>query len=152
MTQTYDEFLEEGACAAPTPARGDALEDGQVARHAAARGAPRVVGHCPMGCGPTLVLGHDGYVICIDDWCHNPNAAGDILAESETGHIVDLGEAGYAVKHPLRERLDGDLFACPLVEYLDALDASPHPPGRYRVVHTDHGDWTWQTIDTESSS
>lgn len=93
----------------------------------------QVQGWCPMGCGKTLFLGSGGYVTCNWVKCPNPSAAADILDTSETEHVVQLNEYDFDLQHPLRERLNGDLFACELHDYLRKLDGPPRKPGRYQV-------------------
>lgn len=94
----------------------------------------KVAGECPMGCGPTLFLGSGGYVTCSLDICPRPDAAVDILADGDPHHVVVLGEAGFTVRHPLRERLDDALLTCSLHEWLVALPGPPRQRGRYRVL------------------
>lgn len=89
-----------------------------------------VAGHCPMGCGETLYLGEGGSVVCASN-CPRPNAVTEILADPETGHVVEVTEDGWRGLHPLRERLDGELLSCDLSQAM--LDGLPPPPGRYRV-------------------
>lgn len=110
---------------------------------------PRVAGRCPMGCGETLFLavyGHErGEVTCYWHECPNPSAADSILAESETEHVVRIGETGFSITHPLRERIDGALHECRLHEWLHDLDGPPAKPGMYRVVAQGDG---WQFLQT----
>src|SRR5690242_8844210 len=74
----------------------------------------RVQGHCPMGCGETLFLGEGGHVTCSYINCPRPTAVDELLADSETEHIVVIGEETFSIQHPLRERLDGELHDCAL--------------------------------------
>lgn len=105
---------------------------------------PYVAGHCPMGCGQTLCL-HEGAVRCVDPNCSNPHVVSVILADPETDHIVVVDDRRQiTVQHPLRERIENDLFECGLLKRLLACGA-PHP-GRYRA-RTDTGPSTipgWQ--------
>lgn len=90
-----------------------------------------------MGCGETLAYvprsEGPGYVTCVAPSCPNHHAAHKILADSETEHIVQLDDDGVSVQHPLRERLDGDLFVCGLFTWLGRQPVAPYPLGRYRV-------------------
>jgi hypothetical protein len=105
----------------------------------------RVQGNCPMGCGERLFLGDGGHVTCSGLECPNPVAVDQVLAEAETEHIVEFTEVGFSVQHPLRERLDGDLFHCPLHSYIKALSGPPARPGRYRaVLHGDGEQKAWR--------
>lgn len=104
----------------------------------------RVDGYCPMGCGRTLFLSDPspsydpkitlrGGVTCSFAGCPRPTAVDELLADSETEHIAIFDEHGVGVQHPLRERLDGALFACLLFEWLRRLDGPPYGLGRFRV-------------------
>jgi hypothetical protein len=63
-----------------------------------------------------------------------------ILSDSETDHIVVLGEEEFTVRHPLSERVAGDLFKCYFHPWLSSQDGPPHPLGKYRVADVD-GEW-----------
>src|SRR5689334_22977084 len=97
----------------------------------------RVRGFCPMGCGETLFVAEGGYITCSFVACTNPTAVADILEDRETQHVVELHDASWSVKHPLRERLDDAIVECELGEYLAALDGPPRAPGRYHAVLVD---------------
>jgi hypothetical protein len=57
-----------------------------------------------------------------------------ILADPETEHLVELGERTFSLQHPLRERLDGLLFACEVHDVIRSLDGPPSERGLYRTV------------------
>ncbi len=106
-----------------------------------------VQGRCPMGCGNTLFLGSGGYVTCSWHKCPNPGAAADILLDhSHHEHIVVLEAGDYRVQHPLRERLNGELFDCPLDAFLHSLAGPPRVPGRYRVYGSE-APFSWAAAD-----
>lgn len=105
-----------------------------------------IAGYCPMGCGETLFVGKGGYLTCSALKCPRPDAVSDLLADNETGHIVELKEHTFTVRHPLKERLDDALLQCTLSDYLRDLDGPPVPPGRYRARPTIDG-WSWQAIN-----
>ncbi len=66
------------------------------------------------------------------------------IINQETDHIVYLSEDGISIKHPLRERLNGDdLAKCDLHQYI-AYRALPYEDGTYRVI--------WDGIDQDSAS
>lgn len=112
----------------------------------------RINGHCPMGCGETLFVGKDGYLTCSKLKCPRPTAADELLADRETEHVVEFGETGFTVRHPLRERLDDELMRCQLHEHIAALTGPPVKPGRYRArVRADVG-WTWEPIPAPSQA
>lgn len=96
-------------------------------------GWPVVAGFCPMGCGATLRLHPGGAVVCVAPGCPRPAAAGEILADPEAEHRVALGEHGYDVLHPLRERLDATLLGCPLAAWLGGQAPAELPRGRFRA-------------------
>jgi hypothetical protein len=109
-----------------------------------------VQGHCPMGCGETLMLGSGGYVTCGFLPCPRPTAVSDILHDQETQHIVELEPKTFTIRHPLKERLDDALMDCALHDYLTVLDGPPAAPGRYRVTfNPDFGPptWLWEHLD-----
>lgn len=91
-----------------------------------------VRGYCPMGCGETLIL--DGARIkCSDFACSNPEAVHLILDNSETEHVVRIDEDDFSVKHPLRERIEDDLFECTVFRKIALMDHPYQEPGIYRV-------------------
>lgn len=97
----------------------------------------KVNGHCPMGCGETLFLGEGGYVTCSYVDCPKPDAVATILEDNETEHIARFDGEGFSLMHPLRERLDGELFNCGVHLGLRAFAEMPVPePGIYRVEPT----------------
>jgi hypothetical protein len=97
-----------------------------------------VKGNCPMGCGSTLVC--EGVVLgqikCTNAECPNPDAVTQLL-ETETNHFLNLSEAGFDVRHPIREAIGTD--ECPLLAAMFALKAAPIGPGLYRVAAHDAG-------------
>lgn len=94
----------------------------------------KVQGNCPMGCGETLFLGEEGHITCSWIKCPDPGAVDTILSTKETEHIVVITDTGFSVKHPLRERVEDDLFSCTLWSDLSGLSGPPAKPGRYRVT------------------
>lgn len=104
-----------------------------------------VTGYCPMGCGRTLNLRErDDRIICVWPECPRPDAVHEILAVEEIDHIVVLAVEDFSMEHPLRERLDGVLFDCPLNKWLSELDGPPYSPGRYRVSWDDAEGWCFE--------
>lgn len=105
-----------------------------------------VRGHCPMGCGQTLFLGEGGHITCSWVMCPEPSAVDLLLADKETEHVVKLGEYGYDLQHPLRERLNGDLLDCTVGEWIGAQAPADLPsPGRYRAREP-VGDTVWERL------
>lgn len=107
---------------------------------------PRTVqGYCPMGHGQALTLDGDGRIKCSDSGCERPYAASEILADRETDHLVWFDAEGWwSARHPLRERLGGQMETCPLAVYLSSLSGDPMPAGTYRAILVG-GSWTWGT-------
>lgn len=93
-----------------------------------------VAGYCPMGCGRTLFVASGGHITCRFAACPNPTAVDDLLDERETEHIVHIDNNTWRMQHPLRERLDGNLFECAAHVYFSELDGPPRKPGRYRMA------------------
>jgi len=91
-----------------------------------------VRGYCPMGCGESLIL-EGARIKCNDFACSNPEAVHLILDNRETEHIVVIGAHDFTIKHPLRERIEDNLFECPINQALLALPGPPEEPGTYRV-------------------
>lgn len=111
---------------------------------------------CPM-CGGELevqpVFDDDtscdhGELSCLSVACKRPRAASELLTDPEIEHIVVFDEQGFTIQHPLRERMDGDLFnlfTCGLHAHLRALDGPPDPIGRYRAAES-YGRWTLEHL------
>jgi hypothetical protein len=98
-----------------------------------------VVGYCPMGCGPHLHVMSGGMIMCLAPGCPDPGAVTQIISDPETCDIVEFTEDDFRVLHPLRERIGGSLFDCPVNR---ACRDMPEPPrdgtgkialGRYRA-------------------
>jgi hypothetical protein len=82
-----------------------------------------------------------GELRCLQVNCARPLAAGEVLADRETEHVVVFDEHGFSIQHPLRERIDGALFSCGLHAHLRTLDGPPDPIGRYRAKQALGGRW-----------
>jgi len=109
-----------------------------------------IVGYCPMGCGRTLFRALGGHITCSLIGCPDPAAVDKLLDDPETEHVVEFRESDFTVRHPLRERIDGDLFDCQLHADIVALSGPPVRPGRYRACSSAFG-WTWQPLNGEDS-
>lgn len=98
--------------------------------------------YCPMGCGQTLHRMPGGMISCLAQKCPDKGAAQKILGDRETEHVVELGEDGFTIKHPLHERLDDVLMTCELHQHIAGLDEDEREylarpsPGRYRATWT----------------
>lgn len=114
-------------------------------------GPKHVNGHCPMGCGQTLVL-LAGNPVCDAPQCPQPLAVSDLLCDPHIGdHIVTLFPETFGVIHPLRERLSRQLELCPLDREIRACTGPPQPVGRYRVTDTPNGR-VWTNADNGAAS
>jgi hypothetical protein len=98
-----------------------------------------VVGYCPMGCGPHLHVMSGGMIMCLAKGCPDPGAVTGILSDPETSDIVQVNEDGFSILYPLRERLGGGLFDCPVNKALAAMAEPPALPGRYRATMEEDG-------------
>lgn len=87
-----------------------------------------------MGCGRTLFRGKKGWITCSHLDCPDPAAVSKILADAETEHIVEIRSDGFSIQHPLRERINGRLYDCPLHEELVTQGGPSKKPGRYRAI------------------
>lgn len=81
-----------------------------------------VVGYCPMGCGETLFLAAGGHVTCSMIGCPNPTAVDDLLGDPMTNHVMTVTKEGFTLRHPLRERVGGQLENC---ETFDRIQRTP---------------------------
>jgi Family of unknown function (DUF6085) len=91
--------------------------------------------YCPMGCGNTLHVMASGMIRCLLKKCPDPMAAEKILSQPEPHlDVVQIDADGFSILHPLRERVNGALFDCPVNRALLAMGEPPAPPGRYRAT------------------
>lgn len=110
-------------------------------------GSVTVAGFCPMGCGKTLHIRWRGIVECRAKDCPRPDAVTVILADPETEHLVVVGEFGYTIQHPLRERVHGALFECSVhADVSDTVDMYVGKPGKYRVTWTEDRELKWEFL------
>ena len=108
-----------------------------------------VYGSCPMGCGQTLQVDGLGSVTCYSANCPRPDAVQVLLADVETEHLVLVGSPlfSYTIQHPLKERLEGQLFQCPVAaEVSDTVHQRMEEPGVYRVSRGDDRQLYWELI------
>ena len=105
-----------------------------------------IEGYCPMGCGRTLFVADRGNLTCSYGRCPRRDAVVELLADSETEHVVQFDADGFTVRHPLRERLDDALMECRLHAHIAGLNGPPVRPGRYRAHDNGQGRWTWEPL------
>ncbi len=94
---------------------------------------------CPMCRERKLHLMPTGLIRCLNRACPRPSAAQEILDGDVGADIVQIDVFSFSMIHPLRERLDGGLFGCPVARHLEALNSPPAAPGRYRAKIGDDG-------------
>lgn len=105
----------------------------------------KVNGCCPS-CGErSLVVFFDHQISCVNTECYEPLALSKIIAFDQTAHIVILTTRNFQIQHPLYERIDEELFNCPLVNYLTSCAVPPEAPGKYEVRYYS-GVWQWRKI------
>jgi hypothetical protein len=92
----------------------------------------KIHGHCPMGCGETL-MAEDGLVLCAKTTCPDRLRVTQILDCAETEHVVEFAETSFTVQHPLHERA-GQLFGCRFHAQLSELGDTGRR-GRFRVSY-----------------
>lgn len=106
----------------------------QDARELLAEVLDLIPDECPE-CGGRI----KGYVAnairkCGNDWHFTPDPGVDL--DDDDGHVVELGETGWAIQHPLACR--PNLLDCPthraVDTFMDARVGPPVDPGRYVVV------------------
>lgn len=88
-------------------------------------------------------------IVCVNaPACPRPSAVNELLAIATPDHEVELKANGFAMKHPLIERVDDALFNCPLFTHLDAImkgESEDYTPGlgRYWVRQVGE-DWVFR--------
>lgn len=106
---------------------------------------PRTVsGYCPMGCGQTLALSNEGFVVCVGADCPHATAPTVILSEAEPEHLVMFGRDSCTVRHPLRERIADQMMVCQLLTFCGE-SGPPGPPGMYRATRAGDG-WSFEAV------
>lgn len=121
-----------------------------------------VPGYCPACGTASLYASSNTGLVCLNPACTQPDAAAQILQDSEIHHIVRFQEYDFNVQHPLRERIGGSLLDCSIhdvvIDHLDnhpsddykgttwritAIPAIPSPNGGY---HPQEADWEWEKL------
>lgn len=73
----------------------------------------RTVLFCPMGCGQTIDVTSNGFVLCVQPQCPDTHAIAKIFAEDSLKHHVRISPDGHwGAVHPLHERINGNLLDC----------------------------------------
>lgn len=110
----------------------------------------KIAGYCPMGCGQTLEHAAGGLILCGEgSSCPDPVATTRLLEDSETEHVVTFDEDSFTLRHPLRERIDGQLEQCRWHSFLAAYDRPPVEIGQYRMTSASDSTVEWGTVHWE---
>lgn len=102
-------------------------------------GSIQMKGFCP-NCGQRTLVAKWGMVgeaelACTNLGCDDLAAASKIIGECETEHIVMCFEETYTIKHPLRERINDELYDCTIAAaFRDEWGPPREGPGLYRVT------------------
>lgn len=95
--------------------------------------------YCPACGTQKLHLMQADVIHCLAPGCPDPDAAHKILSDPETRDIVEFTDEDFRILHPLRERIGGSLFDCPVNRACQEMDGPPRDaagkitPGRYRA-------------------
>jgi hypothetical protein len=90
--------------------------------------------YCPACGAQKLHLMQSDVIHCLAPGCPNPDAAQKILSDPETRDVVEFTGDDFRILHPLRERIGGSLFDCPVHQALQHMAGPPESaPGRYRA-------------------
>ncbi|AON96942.1 hypothetical protein BI081_gp165 [Mycobacterium phage Tonenili] len=100
-----------------------------------------VDGYCPA-CGRkslgvrTSAIREGSELRCFYPDCPDPEVVAKLLSDPEIHHVLEVKEGGrWTLQHPLRERIEGGLFDCPLAAVITRQFACfnhSFEPGRYR--------------------
>lgn len=88
--------------------------------------------YCPACGQQKLHLMQADVIYCLALGCPDPDAAQKVLSDPETRDVVEFTDEDFRILHPLRERIGGVLFDCPVHRACQAVDGPP-APGRYRA-------------------
>lgn len=115
-----------------------------------------VHGACCPACGKQkLHLLQTGVIFCLAPGCPEPDAAQKVLSDPETRDIVEFTGDDFRILHPLRERIGGSLFDCPVNRACQEMGEPPRDsagrlaPGRYRAWMDKDGILTLDMIPPE---
>lgn len=101
-----------------------------------------VIGYCPV-CGQDGLAYGGGIIWCNAPGCPQNDAISRLIQDQEAHHIVRFTDKGFDILHPLRERINGDLFRCDIHDEVSALDGPPVEAGRYRLRD---GEWEFLSL------
>lgn len=119
----------------------------------------KIKGYCPACVEQTLEvdvtynLEGTGRIVCTNEDCPRAGTLQELLDnEMEHLHVMQLSADGYAMQHPLGERLDGGLFECPLQRHMNTLKEPPKEPGMYTVRPGILDSWVFVPLPTKSQT
>lgn len=104
----------------------------------------KVKGFCPVCAHPDPEVGTDGFLHCTSPECPSPDLIANVLLDNEIHHIVRFYEGFFNVKHPMRERLTGDLLNCAVHDrVVEAVENGFNARGtwRFKEPTPDNDDW-----------
>jgi Family of unknown function (DUF6085) len=109
--------------------------------------------YCPACGQQSLHLTHTGVIRCFTSLCPAPDAAQQVLSDRETRDIVEFTDGDFRMLHPLRERIGGSLFGCPVNEALMRTDGPPqdYEGKRYRAHLDEDGKLVLEPLTPEGS-
>ena len=113
--------------------------------------------YCPA-CGKAMLVLRGRKLVCEHQGCPRPDAAAKVLSDPEIHHIVKFDGYGnyFAAKHPLRERIDGELLDCAIHDEVTRWRDDGNPTdGTWRVKRRDdvdgeeYNEWPylWEKIE-----
>lgn len=117
-------------------------------------GFPKVRGTCPFCGHSSLSLTSGGYITCSTRECRNPTGVTDLLV-GEIHHVVSISGGSFAIRHPLRERIElEDLSECRLHRYMTAVSnlVVVIEDGTYRVCEAGGSEFSWTRLDQVQGS
>jgi hypothetical protein len=107
-----------------------------------------VVGFCPACGEPSLhILEGAGILHCTTADCPRPDTAHLVLAEREIHHIVRFNQEGWAAKHPLRERVGGELLDCSVMGVVQAVVNNGQIYAGYGREPRSYSDDRWHPVE-----
>jgi hypothetical protein len=112
--------------------------------------------HCPACGQQKLHLMQTGVIFCLARGCPGPRTAQEVLSDPETMDVVEFTDLDFRILHPLRERIGGSLFDCPVNRACQVMDEPPRDAagkitlGRYRAWLDKDGILTLDLIPLEA--
>lgn len=103
---------------------------------------------CPS-CGNQLSVSHFKEIVCTNLQCDHPSAASALLNVLHINkHLVELTSIGFTTLHPIIERLDNQVFNCPVHDEIENAPYESRPFGRYVIDKIDD-QWEWTYLTSQ---